>query len=127
VNRPLVQFDRAPVEDRHVGVSSEWNKQDFFLRDSQIRLEGLSQLTRNQPAAIRNLIRRQLGSVHSGWVNFYLGAGLNNKARSAAFQAVRMNPNPKLVLKWLLSWISPGMALRAYQMRERKKASSFTV
>ncbi len=41
VNRPLVLFDRSPVEDRHIGVSSDWNKLEFFLQDSQLRLEGL--------------------------------------------------------------------------------------
>ena len=45
VNRPLVLFDRSPVEERHVGVSSAWNKLDFFLQDSQLRLEGLLRLT----------------------------------------------------------------------------------
>ena len=41
VNRPLVWFDRSPAEVRHVGVTSEWNKEDFFLRENQHRLEGL--------------------------------------------------------------------------------------
>src|ERR1700733_10376450 len=66
VNRPLVLFDRSPVEDRHVGVSSAWNRLDFFLQDSQLRLEGLLRVTKGQPASIRNLVRRQLGGVHSG-------------------------------------------------------------
>ena len=57
VNRPLVLFDRSPVEDRHVGVSSAWNRLDFFLQDSQLRLEGLLRVTEGQPAAIRNLVR----------------------------------------------------------------------
>jgi glycosyltransferase involved in cell wall biosynthesis len=30
VNRPLVRFDRSPVEVRHVGVSADWNKFDFL-------------------------------------------------------------------------------------------------
>src|SRR5260370_556256 len=41
LNCPLVLFDRAPKEVRHVGASAEWNKLDFFLQDSQMRLEGL--------------------------------------------------------------------------------------
>ena len=35
VNRPLIRFDRSPVELRHVGVSAQWTKLDFWLRDSQ--------------------------------------------------------------------------------------------
>ena len=73
VNRPLVLFDRSPVENRHVGVSSAWNRLDFFLQDSQLRLEGLLRVTEGQPAAVRNLVRQQLGGIHSGWVNCYLG------------------------------------------------------
>jgi hypothetical protein len=127
VNRPLVLFDRAPVEDRHVGVSSEWNKMDFFLRDSQMRLEGLSRLTKDQPAAIRQLIRRQLGSIHSGWVNCYLQTRQYRKARAAAVRATTLNPTMPIALKSLLTWVSPPLALRLVMNREAKKASAFSV
>ena len=66
VNRPLVGFDRSPVETRHVGVSSAWNKEEFFLQDSQLRLEGLMRFGDRLPAKVRKLIRKQLGSIHSG-------------------------------------------------------------
>jgi glycosyltransferase involved in cell wall biosynthesis len=127
VNRPLVLFDRSPVEDRHVGVSSAWNRLDFFLRDSQLRLEGLLRLTKDQPLAIRNLVRHQLGSVHSGWVNYYLEAGQYRNARTAAFKAAQMNLTFNVAVKWLLTWTSPSIALRAVRNRESKKASAFTV
>ena len=127
VNRPLVLFDRSPVEDRHVGVSSAWNKLDFFLRDSQLRLEGLMRLTKDQPPAIRNLVRRQLAAIHSGWVNFYLEAEDYRMARAAATRAARLNLTLNLAMKWLLTWISPRLALRSVRQRERKKASAFTV
>jgi glycosyltransferase involved in cell wall biosynthesis len=128
VNRPLVLFDRSPAELRHVGVSSEWNKLEFFLQDSQVRLEGLLRLTEGQPAAIRNLIRRQLGSVHSGWVNCYLETGKYRKARQAASRAVQMNPSFNIAVKCLLTWISPRLALGTLRRRrESKKDSAFTV
>jgi glycosyltransferase involved in cell wall biosynthesis len=128
VNRPLVLFDRSPAELRHVGVSSEWNKQEFFLQDSQVRLEGLLRLTERQPPAIRKLIRRQLGSVHSGWVNCYLETGKYGKAREAVSRAARMNPSFNLAVKWLLTWISPQLALRTLRRRqESQKDSAFTV
>ena len=45
VNRPLVRFDRSPAEVRHVGVSSEWNKLEFLLRETvSSGLEGLLRL-----------------------------------------------------------------------------------
>jgi len=127
VNRPLVLFDRSPVEDRHVGVSSAWNKMEFFLKDSQLRLEGLQRLTKEQPAAIRDLVRRQLGSVHSGWVNCHLEAGEYGKARASALRAVQMNMTFNVAAKWLLTWISPSLALRSVRHRENKRASAFTV
>jgi glycosyltransferase involved in cell wall biosynthesis len=127
VNRPLVLFDRSPVENRHVGVSSAWNRLDFFLRDSQLRLEGLLRLTEGQPAAVRNLVRQQLGSIHSGWVNCYLETGQYGKARIAASKATQMNLTFNVAVKWLLTWISPRLALRTVRHRESKKASAFTV
>jgi glycosyltransferase involved in cell wall biosynthesis len=127
VNHPLVLFDRSPVEDRHVGVSSAWNRTDFFLQDSQQRLEGLLQVTKDQPPAIRNLVRRQLAGVHSGWVNCHLEAGQYGKARAAAKKAVQLDLTVNLALKWLLTWTSPQLALRTVRHRESKKASEFTV
>jgi glycosyltransferase involved in cell wall biosynthesis len=128
VNRPLVLFDRSPAELRHVGVSSEWNKQEFLLQDSQVRLEGLLRLTKGQPPAIRKLIRRQLGSVHSGWANCYLETGKYREAREAVSRAAQLNPSLNHAVKWLLTWISPRLALRTLRRRqERKKDSAFTV
>ena len=49
VNYPLVWFDRSPAEVRHVGVSSDWNKMEFFLQDSQLRLERLLRLSERLP------------------------------------------------------------------------------
>jgi glycosyltransferase involved in cell wall biosynthesis len=127
VNRPLVLFDRSPAEIRHVGVSSDWNKMDFFLKDSQLRLEGLLRLTEGQPAAIRNVIRQQLASIHSGWVNCYLETRQYRKARAAASKAAQMNLTLNVAAKWLLTWISPRLALRTVRHRESKRASAFTV
>jgi glycosyltransferase involved in cell wall biosynthesis len=127
VNRPLVLFDRSPVELRHVGVSSAWNRLDFFLQDSQLRLEGLLILTQKRTPAIRKLIRRQLSATHSGWVNCFLESGQFSKARRAASKAVTLNPNRNLAIKWLLTWASPHLALRLVRSRESKRASAFTV
>lgn len=127
VNRPLVLFDRSPAEDRHIGVSSAWNRLDFFLLDSQLRLEGLLQLTNDQAPAIRNVVRQQLASIHSGWVNYYLEAGQNAKARAAAVRAVRLGLNINSAVKWLLTCISPQVALRIVRQREKKRSLGFSV
>lgn len=127
VTRPLVLFDRSPHEERHVGVSAAWNETDFFLQDSQLRLQRLQTLTAGQPRPIRDLIRRQLGSVHSGWVNWYLQAGDYGKARKAAYKAASLNLTPSIAAKCLLTWVNPSLALRAVRQREKKNEASFTV
>jgi glycosyltransferase involved in cell wall biosynthesis len=125
VNRPLIWFDRSPVETRHVGVSSDWNKFDFFLKDSQVRLEGLLRFSEGLPVKVRKLIRQQLRGVHSGWANWYLESGQYAKARQAASRAVRMDPTCNVAVKWLLTWMSPRLALRTIRHhQERTKDSS---
>jgi hypothetical protein len=127
VNRPLVLFDRSPVEERHIGVSSAWNKLDFFLQDSQIRLEGLLRLTQGQPRLIRKVVRTQLAGIHSGWTNWYLREGEYAKARAAVTKAARLDFTFNIAIKWFLTWFSPRLALRSVRQREDKKASAFTV
>lgn len=125
VNRPLVWFDRSPVETRHVGVSADWNRLEFFLKDSQLRLEGLMRLSEGLPRSVRKTIREQLRSIHSGWVNWYLEKGQYDKAREAASVAARTDLTLKVAVKWLLTWVNPQWALRATrEHRERNKASA---
>jgi hypothetical protein len=127
VNRPLVWFDRSPAEIRHVGVSADWNKADFFLEDSQRRLEGLLRVSADLPASIRKLIRTQLGSVHSGWANWYLEAGNIGKARQAVSKAAQLDLTFNIAAKWLLTWMTPGLALRTVRHRQERENSSAVV
>jgi glycosyltransferase involved in cell wall biosynthesis len=124
VNRPLVWFDRAPAEIRHVGVSAAWNRLDFFLHGSQLRLEGLLRLSDRLPIEIRKLLKEQLRGVHSGWANWYLEAGQYAKAREAASKAVQMDPNFNVVAKWLLTWVSPQLALRTVRHHQERTKDS---
>jgi glycosyltransferase involved in cell wall biosynthesis len=121
VNRPLVWVDRSPAELRHVGVSSEWNKREFWLRETQLKLEGLVRLGDAVPWKIRKLIRKQLGSVHSGWANWYLETEQYAKAREAASRAAQLDLTFNFAVKWLLTWISPRLALRAVQLHQQRK------
>jgi glycosyltransferase involved in cell wall biosynthesis len=124
VNRPLVRFDRSPAEIRHVGVSSEWNKVEFWLKDSQLRLEGLLRLSEGLPGKIRNVIRERLSGVHSGWANWYLETGQYGKAREAASKAARLHLTANVAAKWLLTWTSPGLALRTVRHRKERGRES---
>ena len=124
VNRPLVRFDRSPVEQRHVGVSSQWTKPDFWLADSQARLEGLLRFRETLPKEVADLIQKQLGSIHSGWANWYLAKGQYGKAREAISRAMRLDPTIKIAVKWLLTWTSPRLACRAVRYRQDKSPES---
>ena len=123
VNLPLIGFDRSPAEVRHVGVSSEWNKFEFWLRNSQLRLEGLLRLN-HLPERIRGIIRERLSTVHSGWANWYLETGEYGKARQAVSKALQLDLTFSHGMKWVLTWTSPRLALRAVQRnKERGKES----
>lgn len=136
VNRPLVSFDRSPVEIRHMDqlvpgvprkpVSTDWDRVEFILQDSEIWLNGLLHL-RGVPEKVRALIREQQGPVYSGLANCHLIAGEVGKARAAALKAAQMNLTMNFAGKWLLTWISPSLALRTVRRRESKRASEFTV
>jgi hypothetical protein len=127
VNRPLVWFDRSPAEIRHVGVSSEWNKVEFWLQQSQLRLEGLGRLSEGLPRKIRKVVRERLSTVHSGWTNWYLETGQYGKAREAASRAAQLNLTFNGGVKWLLTWTSPRLALRTVRHRKERGKDSFTV
>jgi glycosyltransferase involved in cell wall biosynthesis len=125
VNRPLVWFDRAPAEIRHVGVSAEWNKMDFFLQDSQLRLEKLLNLGGAVPRTAQKIVREQLRDIHSGWVNWYLETGQHERARQAAWKAVRTDVTFNVAAKWLLTWMNPRLALKTvHYHRENRKESA---
>ena len=124
VNRPLVWFDRSPAETRHVGASKEWDSPEFVLQEGQLRLEKLLRLSEGLPAKVRMLIREHLGTVHSGLANWHLETGEYGKAREAVTRAAQLDLTCKIAAKWLLTWISPRLALRTVRRhQERKKAS----
>jgi hypothetical protein len=127
VNLPLVRFDRSPAEIRHVGVSAEWNQSEFWLRNSQLRLEGLLRLSEGLPEKIRNVIRERLSTVYSGWTNLYLETGQFGKAREAVWRAAQLGVTFNIAVKWLLTWFSPRLALRAVRRHQetRKDSSAF--
>jgi glycosyltransferase involved in cell wall biosynthesis len=126
VNRPLVWFDRSPFETRHMGVSAEWNKLDFWLRDTQLRLEGLLRMSEGLPPKVRKIIQQELGSVHSGWTNWHLETGQYRKAREAISRSAQLDLTFNVAAKWLLTWMSPQLALRTVR-RHREKRNDFTV
>jgi len=125
VNHPLVWFDRSPAETRHVGASKEWDKLEFVLHENQVRLEKGLRSSEGLPMNIRKLIRESLGSVHSGLANCYLEAGQYGKAREAVSKAAQLDLTFNITVKWLLTWMSPRLALRTVRRyQETRKDSS---
>ena len=124
VNLPLVQFDRSPAEIRHVGVQSEWNKFEFWLQDSQRRLEGLLRLSEKLPRKIRKVIRERLSDVHSGWTNWYLETGQYSKARESVSRAAQLDLNFNIAVKWFLTMASPQWTLRTVRHRKQRRGDS---
>ena len=127
VNRPLIRFDRSPAETRHVGVSKEWDNLEFVLQQNRIRLEKFLRLNEGLPTKVRKVIREHLGTVHSGLANCYLEAGQHEKAREAVWKAAQLDPTFNIAVKWLLTWMSPRLALRTVQHHQERRKDSFTV
>jgi len=124
VNRPLVWFDRSPAEIRHVGVSADWNKMEFFLQDSQLRLEGLLHLNGSLPKPILKVVREQLRDIHSGWTNWYLEGRQYKEARQAASRAIQTDFTFNVAVKWLLICMNPRLALRTVHRRRAARRES---
>jgi glycosyltransferase involved in cell wall biosynthesis len=127
VNQVLVRFDRSPAETRHVGASKEWDRLEFMLQESRVRLEKFMRIDKDLPAGVRKLIREHLGSVHSGLANCHLEAGEYEKARESLSLAVHLHLTFNIVVKWLLSWVSPQLALRTVQRHQERMKSAAPV
>jgi glycosyltransferase involved in cell wall biosynthesis len=119
VNLPLLNIDRRAGEIRHTGVSTDWNKFEFVNQQAQFRLESYLRMNDGLPMRVRKLVREQLSLVHSGWTNWYLQKGQYGNARGAVSRAARLDLRFSIAVKWLLTWISPRLALRTVR-RYRK-------
>jgi hypothetical protein len=112
VNRVLVRFDRSPAGTRHVGASKEWDRLEFILQESRVRLEKFMLTDEGLPTKVRKLIREHLGSVHSGLANCHLESREYEKARESLSRAAHFHLTFNIAVKWILSWVSPQLALR---------------
>jgi len=127
VNRPLVWFDRSPGEIRHAGVTADWNRLEFVLQCTQLRMEKFQRLGASLPGTVQMLIRDQLRSIHSGLANCYLEAGEYDKARHALSKALRLGLTSNITLKWLLVYLSPRLALSTVRHHLESKHNPYPV
>jgi glycosyltransferase involved in cell wall biosynthesis len=124
VNRPLVWFNRSPAEDRHLGASKEWDRTEFVLQESKVRLEGFLRLGDRVPPKVRKLIHEHLSTVHSGLANWHLETGQYGKAREAVSRAAQLDLTFNIAVKWLLTSMSPRLALRAVRHHQERGKDS---
>ena len=124
VNQRLVMVDRSPGEQRHAGASAEWNKMEFVLQQTQIRFEKFLSLSEGLPVELRRSIVNGMGAIHSGLANCHLQAGEYAKAREEAFKAVQTALGFNLAVKWMLTWISPRLALRTVELHQQRKKTA---
>ena len=127
VNRPLVWFDRSPADTRHVGSSRDWDKLEFILNENRVRLEKFSRISGDMPAPVKRIIRTTLSSVHSGLANCHLETGDYQSARKSIWSAAQFELTLNIAAKWLLVWVSPGLALRKVRQRQQTKDASLPV
>jgi hypothetical protein len=127
VNLPLTRKDHSPSEIRHPGAGMAFENEEFRLRDTLLRVEGLLRLSDGLPKHIRKLIRKQLGSVYSWETNWNLGTGQYGKAREAVSKAAKLDLTFNVAMKWLLTWMSPRLALRAVHHRRETRTDLATI
>jgi glycosyltransferase involved in cell wall biosynthesis len=107
VNLPLAMVDRTVASVRHTGVSAIWDRVDFRLDCEQRRYEKWLQLTAQFPSDVRKTIVQQLRAVHSGKANWFLAQQEYEMAQRELSLAVKYQATPNLLVKWILSRVSP--------------------
>jgi len=121
VNMVLVDIDRTPASQRHVGPNEIWDKVEFRLQQGQYRYEKWLRLSADMPSDLRKSIRKQLRSTHSAWTNWYLRNKRYEEARQAISEAARCHLTPQIAVKWVLVRLSPNLARSIIVRREEER------
>lgn len=108
VNRSLALFDRK--ENRHLGVSENWHRREYCLRQDQYRLEKRLKMGPRLPVDVRKSISRDLRAVHSSWANLYLHSGRFKDAKRSVSTAAKYHLSFGVALKWVMTYMCPTLA-----------------
>jgi glycosyltransferase involved in cell wall biosynthesis len=106
VNRSLALCDRnssPPGTD-----CRPWDKVEVRLRGHQRMYEKWLSLNA-LPSSERKIILDLLRSTHCSWANVYLNEGQFDEARVSMSRALGCGATPRVILKWALSWLAPGL------------------
>ncbi|HTT22814.1 MAG TPA: glycosyltransferase family A protein [Candidatus Sulfotelmatobacter sp.] len=122
VNMPMALIDRSPAEQRHLGSSLAWHKEEFRLRMLQYRYEKNWRQIKGLEPNVKKFLRRRLREVHSSWTNRYLRFGDYGKARESVSEAAAYELTPGIALKWALTHIAPWAIRSALLLREQTES-----
>jgi len=121
VGMPMVLIDRSPAEDRHVGASRNWHKEEFCLQMDQRRFEKQLELGGRLSPETRKLVRQNVSNIHSAWASWYIERGEIEKAVTSLSEAARYGLTSRLALKWALTQVAPQL-MRRFVLHDRQKA-----
>lgn len=107
VNKLLIRSDRTPSPPG--STCRPWDKHEVQFRQQQSMLESWLRLSTPLPPDVRSVVRRSLGDLHSYQANWHLENSRFPEARQAASNAVKYRTTPGTLIKFVLTWIAPGL------------------
>jgi glycosyltransferase involved in cell wall biosynthesis len=110
VNKQLIVADRSPSPPD--STCRPWNKAEVQFRQQQRMLEKWLGMDSVLPRDVRTTIKRGLGALHSHCANWHLENARYPEARQAVFRAVKYKITPGTTVKFILTWLAPGLARR---------------
>jgi glycosyltransferase involved in cell wall biosynthesis len=122
VNCPLVCIERDM--NRIPGLMELFKTDSVRLNNRQHMYEKWLALSFDLKAGVRKTIRSRLQGVHSEWANWHLSNRAYREARRAISTAAHLGFDFKVVAKWLLIHIAPGIGRRIVLRRMRKRMDS---
>jgi len=112
VNKQLVRSDRSATP--RGSTCRPWDRMEVQLRGRErMYRKWLAQGTELRPE-VRRTVLHSLRSVHSGWANWHLENERYGEARRAVSRALQYEAEPRMLLKWALVWVAPGVSRRLF-------------
>lgn len=120
VSMPMVLIDRTPAEQRHVGSSRDWHREEFRLQMLQSRLEKNLAQSHDLSDDIQVTLCKKLRDIHSQWANWHIRKGQYAEARDSLSKAARYDFTFNIAAKRILVQVAPHLATRVITARDRR-------
>lgn len=123
VNEPLVELDRT--EERTIGLTTQYPPLSLRRQKvhEQLLTKWLSLVSESHPGLRYGLLKVR-SSTQSAIANIYILQDECESARSVLRRAMRQNSEARLVLKWLLTALAPGLLQKEIRRREAGRPRS---